>query len=394
MPIPAHLFIGSPRRLAIAITLFVLLDLSVLVINLWVAEQVARDAVAINLAGRQRMLSQQITKALLLLNHAPDGAARRAAREELAEAFRLFETTLRAFDRGGNTPGGDGKPVVLRRVERNAGRQPLDAALRLVAPVAEHLNLMLKAPASAMDDSRWAMGYMVANNRDILACMNLFTSALERHSVRRTQELRAIQAGAFVLALVNFLVIVLGLVKQYHHVAKDNRHWREIAQRDALTGLFNRAALRAALDATLVTAEREGKTVAVLLLDLDGFKPINDRYGHAAGDGLLKQLADTLQGLARESDTVTRLGGDEFALICPNLNGDDQIRHFCNRIILGIAGMKCGHGGSCAVHASIGVAIYPDHGAGTDELLAAADRAMYQSKHAGGNRWSLAELNR
>ncbi len=394
MVIPTRFLLGSPLKLGIAVALFILLDLSVLMINLWIADQVSRDAVAINLAGRQRMLSQQITKSLLLVNHAPDEAARAAARVELANALLLFTTTLRAFDQGGETKGGDGQPVRLRRVEWEDGRKPLDAALVRVAPIVKRLDTLLKAPTASAGDLRWAMDYAIAHNREVLGKMNDLTSALEQQSIRRIRELRAVQTGAFLLALINFLVIVLGLVKQYHVVKQDRGRWRDIAQRDALTGLFNRAALREALNRLLEVAARKEDAFSLLLLDLDNFKPINDRFGHAAGDVLLKELADTLQHLARESDTVARLGGDEFALICPSLNGADQIRHFCDRIVQGISNMKCAHGDSCNVHASIGAAVYPTHGTGTDELLAAADRAMYQSKRAGGDRWSLAELNR
>ncbi|MDO9227743.1 MAG: diguanylate cyclase [Pseudomonadota bacterium] len=394
MPLPTRFLLGSPLKLGIAIALFVLLDLSVLVINLWIANQVSRDAVAINLAGRQRMLSQQITKSLLLINQAPNETSRMQAREELADAYELFATTLRAFDQGGVTKGGDGTLVHLRRVEPNGGRGPLDVALLHVAPLAERLDKSLNMPSAAADDFRWAMDYMIANNREILARMNDLTFVLEQHSVSRIREMRAIQTGAFALALINFLVIVLGLVKQYHFVRQDRRRWRELAQRDALTGLFNRAALRETLERQVAEANRESQAFSLLLLDLDGFKPINDRFGHAAGDELLKKLANTLLGLARESDIVARLGGDEFALVCPNLSGADQIRHFSDRVVHGIANMECSHGGNCSVHASIGVAIYPTHGTSTDELLAAADRAMYQSKGAGGNCWNQAELNR
>lgn len=394
MLLPTRLLLGSPLKLGIAIALFVILDLSVLVINLWIADQVSRDAVAINLAGRQRMLSQQITKSLLLANHAPDEITRTQAREELANAYELFATTLRAFDQGGVTKGGDGQQVKLRRVEQNAGRGPLDVALFKVAPLTQRLDTLLKTPSASTDDFRWAMDYMIANNREILARMNDLTFALEQQSVSRIRELRLIQTGAFALALLNFLVIVLGLVKQYHSVRQDGGRWRELAQRDALTGLFNRAALRETLERQVVEASRASQAFSLLLLDLDGFKPINDRFGHAAGDELLKTLANTLLSLARESDIVARLGGDEFALVCPNLSGTDQIRHFCDRIVHGIADMECNYGGNCSVHASVGAAVYPTHGTGGDELLAAADRAMYQSKGAGGNRWSQAELNR
>ena len=125
MSIPVTTLIGSPRRLVTTIVLFVALDLSVLVINLWLGEQLARDAVAINLAGRQRMLSQQTTKALLLSISAtnPDDAA--LALQEFNTAFGLFTQTLTAFANGGKARGGDGAEGV--------GEQQQEAALRVVA---------------------------------------------------------------------------------------------------------------------------------------------------------------------------------------------------------------------------------------------------------------------
>jgi diguanylate cyclase (GGDEF)-like protein len=131
-----------------------------------------------------------------------------------------------------------------------------------------------------------------------------------------------------------------------------------------------------------------------LVLDLDGFKPINDHFGHAAGDIALQKVATALLHLARESDTVARLGGDEFALVCPNLHGDEHIRSFCDRIVAGISNVECIDGQSGCLKVSVGIALYPMHGSSVDELMTAADRAMYSSKHAGGNRWSLATLNR
>ena len=110
MPIPPSALIGSPRRLVSAIVLFVVLDLSVLLINLWLAEQLAQDAVAINLAGRQRMLSQQTTKALLLATNAPTAKDSDAANLELDAAFGLLLQTQKAFAQGGETRAATARP--------------------------------------------------------------------------------------------------------------------------------------------------------------------------------------------------------------------------------------------------------------------------------------------
>lgn len=394
MPLPLSYLISSPRRLFVAIVLFVLLDLSVLLINLWIAAQVAQDAVAINLAGRQRMLSQQTTKTLLLVAHAGDEDSRKAAGEELAAAFSLFDRTLRAFDQGGETRGGDGKAVTLRPVDAGNGREAVEATLVLLRPLAEMLHTLQSQGHLDAETARRAMAYMVRNNREILAHMNRLTTHLEQDSVRRTQELRTIQTAFFLIALANFLVIVLGLVKRHKQLERDRHHWREVAQHDALTGLFNRAAFRDALHSALANTRAAERRFCILMLDLDGFKPINDRFGHAEGDRLLIRLAEHLQAVSRETDVSARLGGDEFALLCPHLHADEHIPHFCDRLIASIEQIAAESGLPCRVTASIGVAVYPEHGEDVDDLLAAADRAMYAAKHGGGGRWQIALANR
>jgi len=394
MPVPVSFLIGSPRRLFAAIVLFVVLDLSVLLINLWIAAQVAEDAVAINLAGRQRMLSQQTTKSLLLAAHAPEGEGQAAAAAELQAAFSLFERTLQAFDRGGETRGGDGKPVILQAVSTQDGREAVAITLGLVAPLSEMLQGLVKSGRLDGEAGRRAMVYMVNNNREILKQMNRLTTALEQDSIRRTQELRAIQTGFFLVALANFLLIVLGLVKQYRHVERDRHRWREMAQRDALTGLFNRAAFRDAVLSALANNRRSEKAFCILMLDLDGFKPINDLFGHAEGDRLLVRLAEKLASVSRDTDVIARLGGDEFALLCPHLHTEEHMGQFCDRLIAGISEIARTGGQASGITASIGVAAYPEHGADADELLAAADRAMYAVKRSGGGGWGLAQPNR
>ena len=387
MPIPVSALIGSTRRLVVAIVLFVALDLTVLVINLWLANQMAHDAVAINLSGRQRMLSQQTTKALLLATGAAGTNDVAAANQELTSAFGLFERTLDAFADGGETRGGDDRPVVLSAVTGDAARVVAEART-LIAPLRPLLN---PPPDNAPDASRnrAAADYMVRHNREILALMNSLTSTLERDSVRRARELRAIQTGAFVLALGNFLAIVIGMLRQFHAGQNDGQRWREMARHDPLTGLANRKAFTEAGLGVLARAQVDRRPGAVLMLDLDGFKPINDTHGHATGDRILIALASRLESTARATDVVARLGGDEFAILCPNLHGADNIDHFCSRLVTAIADIPDEICPGCGLGASIGIAVYPDGGYDLNQLLGTADRAMYAAKKAGGNRWQI-----
>lgn len=329
MPLPVSALIGSPRRLVTAIVLFLVLDLTVLLINLWIAEQVARDAVAINLAGRQRMLSQQITKALLLTTRATPGEDARSARQETDDAFGLFEETIRAFAEGGQARGGDGTIVPLQAVGSEGARIVAEAR-DLIVPLSALLAATRNDPASGRDP---AAAYMVRHNPTILALMNRLTTVLEHDSIRRTRELRLIQTGAFFLAMANFLIIVLGMARRYRMIEEDSQRWRAMARHDPLTGIANRKAFEEAASAQLMRAQVDAQPGAMLMLDLDGFKGINDRFGHSAGDAILRAVANRLEAAARATDVVARLGGDEFAILCPMLSGDDDVGQLCERLV-------------------------------------------------------------
>lgn len=385
MPIPVSALLGSPRRLMAAIVMFVALDLTVLLINLWIADQVARDAVAINLAGRQRMLSQQTTKALLLAttpNAPPD-----VARQEFSEAFGLFRRTLSAFAEGGDTLGGDGKPLLLDKVD-GEGARVIDTTRKLIAPL-ENIASPDRVRMPDAGEMVFAANYMVRHNLEILALMNTLTFVLEQESIHRTRELRAIQTGAFMLALANFLLIVFGMLGKYRSVEADSRRWREMARHDPLTGIANRKAFTDAAEGVLSRASIDTQPGTLLMLDLDGFKPINDNFGHLAGDQILISLADSFEAAARATDIVARIGGDEFIMLCPTLHGDRDIAQFCERIIATVVALPGGDFPGCRLGISIGVACYPDNGYDLNHLLALADKAMYSAKAAGGNRWHV-----
>lgn len=235
----------------------------------------------------------------------------------------------------------------------------------------------------------FAANYMVRHNREILELMNTLTFVLEQESVHRTRELRAVQTGAFVLALANFLLIVFGMLGKYRSVEADSRRWQEMARHDPLTGIANRKAFVEAADGVLSRACIDAQPGTLLMLDLDGFKPINDNFGHLAGDQILISLADSFETAARATDVVARIGGDEFVILCPTLHGDRDIALFCERIIATVVSLPGGDFPGCRLGISIGVACYPDNGYDLNHLLALADKAMYTAKTAGGNRWHV-----
>jgi diguanylate cyclase (GGDEF)-like protein/PAS domain S-box-containing protein len=168
---------------------------------------------------------------------------------------------------------------------------------------------------------------------------------------------------------------------------RQEEHIRHLALHDALTGLPNRVLGMDRLKHAMERANREEHKVALLYLDLDGFKPINDSLGHDAGDEALRQVADRITDSIRKVDTAARMGGDEFVVILSDVWDAQFVELAVRRILKALAQeMEC-MGSPCSVQASIGVCVFPDHGQDPETLLRNADTAMYQAKKAGGNRF-------
>src|SRR5690606_19816419 len=163
---------------------------------------------------------------------------------------------------------------------------------------------------------------------------------------------------------------------------------RYLANFDALTNLPNRSLLAERLSRAIVRARREGTRVAVLFLDIDRFKDINDSLGHAMGDRILRAVADRLQHAVGRAQTVARLSGDEFTVILEDLSGPEDAERVAREIIMAFeAPLVPGDGREVSVSPSIGVSLYPDHAQVPTELLKRADAAMYQAKAAGRRTW-------
>lgn len=171
---------------------------------------------------------------------------------------------------------------------------------------------------------------------------------------------------------------------------ESERQQRMLAQHDPLTGLPNRILLQDRIQQAILRCKRSGERFALLLIDLDDFKPINDAHGHAIGDEVLKIVAHRLRSSTRSSDTVARLGGDEFVVLLDGLDGENEITGISGKIIEALQAGIEQDGLQLQTSASVGIAIFGLHGHDSVELMRSADDAMYQAKQAGRGCYRIA----
>ncbi len=180
-----------------------------------------------------------------------------------------------------------------------------------------------------------------------------------------------------------------GMVRTYTDItarAEAEAMLAQAASHDHLTGLANRNCFGQRLDRALQAAARGGSPFAVLCLDLDGFKSVNDSFGHEVGDGLLQQVSRRMRDTLREGDMLARMGGDEFAALLPGVDGAIAAR-VAQRLLQSVGQPFEVAGHEVQVGVSIGIVVWPLDGATAEELLRHADAALYQAKAAGKNRW-------
>ena len=213
-----------------------------------------------------------------------------------------------------------------------------------------------------------------------------------------SHKLRALKEGArdfvgkpFDLAEVLMRVHNMLEVRLLHEAARAHGKLLEtLALNDPLTGLANRRLLDDRMSVALVRARRERSALALLCLDLDGFKQVNDTLGHGAGDSLLKMVAERLVATVREEDTVARLGGDEFVVGLWHLNGAEHAQTVARKLIAAVSLGYGIDGHDVIMTTSAGIGIFPEHGTTAESLMKSADMALYEAKRAGKNAFRMA----
>jgi diguanylate cyclase (GGDEF)-like protein len=199
----------------------------------------------------------------------------------------------------------------------------------------------------------------------------------------------------------NFGVLIMamsaGAVWQYlqirrimHMEKQAKQQIRHMAEHDPLTDLPNRRLLQVKLDLAIAYAKRSGKMVAVMFIDLDAFKAVNDKLGHQAGDELLKEVAQRLRHGIRNNDLVARLGGDEFVVVLSELDHQDDATLVASKLNEMISSPVSIASTSVSISTSIGISLFPANGSTSEELLGKADDAVYLAKAAGKNQYQWA----
>jgi diguanylate cyclase (GGDEF)-like protein/PAS domain S-box-containing protein len=180
-----------------------------------------------------------------------------------------------------------------------------------------------------------------------------------------------------------------GIVRDITAFKKAQEDVRYMAYHDSLTGLPNRMLFSDRLGMGIVNAERNKGRIAVMMLDLDRFKDVNDTFGHDVGDKLLREVAVRLQETVRKGDTVARIGGDEFLLVVPEINSSRDTFVVSEKIMYAFRRAFFVEDRELSVTCSVGIAIYPDHGTNSETLVRRADAAMYEVKRHGRNGYHL-----
>lgn len=464
----------------VAVALFLAFDFAALALNFQMSMEIEQQAVAVNLAGRQRMLSQRMVKALLQIEDARrNGQNFAVSLGELKFTFDLFDNTLQSFSSAHAARNGVSKALFLRQVGGENVKKIVGQTVAIWTPYRVQVKAVLDAQNTDLDAVlQSAVSVAKQYNLELLELMNGLTTELELLTQQEARKIRIYQ-GAF--ALINLFwatwfyiwrvrgfkrrhdlfdnlinkatasVLALdesGVVIQANQTAEimfgydsgglvgrrmdnlvmgpeDNlvgqrkdgstffaqvgrneamldehrlfittvldvtRHHQSeeqlsrLAYHDPLTRLPNRLLFDDRLRLEITHSQRRNLMLAVLFVDLDYFKPVNDTYGHEVGDLMLQEVAVRLKRCLRESDTVSRRGGDEFTIIVTDIDSRQHCEKIAEMILSQLALPFHIENLELKIGASIGISLFPADGHDAHLLVNYADDAMYRAKQAG-----------
>lgn len=316
----------------------------------------------------------------------------RVARVEMNKRNPDFTKVRQAFIIGGNHPDDvEGMFHLYRRFEWVSFMQRAIRAWeegdRYIAQLEEAGNLLqreIESPAPRGEQIRSILADISRINERLTPIENQFVDSLSAASRTTYQLLLGIILAATPGLLLLGTVLSLRILQQRKRTEERFNH---IALHDDLTSLPNRLMLNRRLDQALGRHRRDATQLAILFMDLDRFKVINDSLGHDLGDDLLRQVADRLRTHFREGDTVARMGGDEFAVLIENPKTLMDVSACAQRLAEHMSAPYALGGKDCSVTISIGISIFPTDGSDSQALLKAADVAMYRAKETGRNNY-------
>jgi len=314
------------------------------------------------------------------------------ARVEMDKPNPDMRIVRQGFIRGGNHPDDvDGMVNLYRRfywvsyVQRairawSAG----DRYIIQLDEAATRLQHTIESTASSPAQIQSLLAEISQINEKLTPIENQFVDALSEASRTTYQWLQAIMLAATPGLLVLGAALSMRIIQQRTRADDQVRH---IAFHDDLTSLPNRLMLIQRLDQALSRHRRTGSRLAILFIDLDRFKVINDSLGHEVGDELLRQVADRLRSQSREGDTLARIGGDEFVVLVENEKNLEDVSACARRLVEQLSSPYLLGNKDCHVTLSIGISVFPADGSDSQALLKAADVAMYRAKQMGRNNY-------
>jgi diguanylate cyclase (GGDEF)-like protein len=314
------------------------------------------------------------------------------ARIEMNKTHPNIQIVRQGFIDGGNNPTDiDGMFHLYRRFERVRFMQRAirawESADHYIIELDEagtSLQHQIESSSSTPEQVSSTLAEISLINEKLTPIENQFVDALSDASRTTYDWLQAIMLAATPGLLAFGIVLSLRILQQRKRA---DDHVRHIAFHDDLTALPNRLMLHQRLDQALARHRRAGTQLAIIFMDLDRFKVINDSLGHEVGDVLLRQVADRLRAQSREGDTLARMGGDEFVVLVENQVTQSDISACARRLVEQLSAPYLLGEKACHVTLSIGISVFPSDGNDSKELLKAADVAMYRAKDMGRNNY-------
>lgn len=242
---------------------------------------------------------------------------------------------------------------------------------------------MSPTPKAAMSEDAAAASRTLASLHEEADRLRAEVAELRRALAQAKQEFSDTRAGQLLQANEQLVIAALRAETFAETAVNSLDELSRSSQLDVLTGTPNRALMMDRLHKALALARRNKARVAVLFLDLDAFKQINDELGHAAGDEVLNVVARRLESVVRDADTVSRQGGDEFLVLLSEISHAADAELIAGKILCALAQPMQVRGKVLRIAASVGIAVYPEHGEAATTLIERADAAMYRAKRRG-----------